>query len=470
MVSMQEGGYLSGTGTVNNTGTIAGPGYLSTSAINNESGGTINMNGPGTLELQSSGLVNKGNIDARYGGHLAVSEISNAEGGEMNISEGGRASLRGVSTTFTNNGSINVDGPGSAFKTFDGEYTSTNHRSNGITGSGDINLTNGGVFELVAGGSYFARVNNTINIDESSTLRSRGHDEQSSELNYLDGTLNNNGTIDVLKSLTIKGEVANYSEGKLIGGTWNVGTAASLKTIETGITENQANINLTGSGSQFKAIDRLTSNYGGFGIYEGRDYTTVSNWDNYGTLTVGESSTFTVPSAYDLNNYGQIDGSGTIVGTLLNCGTISPGNSPGSLFIDGDYFQNDFAKLLVEIAGYESQDYDYFSISGHAALAGELKVSLLDDFMPNVDGWTYDFMSFGAYEGHFDSYSGLTYSSWGYFDVLYNDTGISLVTHLTDLSNPSTVPTPSAFIMASLGLVASFRYLKRSNASNNRHR
>ena len=41
---------------------------------------------------------------------------------------------------------------------------------------------------------------------------------------------------------------------------------------------------------------------------------------------------------------------GTVGGNLVNNGTVSPGDSPGTLTVNGNYTQNASGNLIIEIA------------------------------------------------------------------------------------------------------------------------
>ena len=101
---------------------------------------------------------------------------------------------------------------------------------------------------------------------------------------------------------------------------------------------------------------------------------------------------------------GTCSGSGTVSGDLNNSGgTISPGNSPGVLTVDGDYTQGAGGTLAIELAGTSPGDeYDRLVVNGQANLEGTLAVTLLDSFTP-LDGHTFDILDFNSVSGDFDS-------------------------------------------------------------------
>ena len=103
---------------------------------------------------------------------------------------------------------------------------------------------------------------------------------------------------------------------------------------------------------------------------------------------------------------GIIAGSGTIQGDVVNSGaTVAPGNSPGTLTIQGNYTQEADATLEIELAGLtQGSDYDLLDVSGLATLnGGSLDVTLLDGFNPS-EGDVFDVLDASAISGAgFDS-------------------------------------------------------------------
>ena len=89
------------------------------------------------------------------------------------------------------------------------------------------------------------------------------------------------------------------------------------------------------------------------------------------------------PCAVTVDPGGLMTGGGILVGTLTNQGTVSPGNSPGTLSVVGSYTQTAGGTYPVEIASPSS--YDQIAVTGApgtASLAGTLAPSLLGGFQP----------------------------------------------------------------------------------------
>ncbi len=76
----------------------------------------------------------------------------------------------------------------------------------------------------------------------------------------------------------------------------------------------------------------------------------------------------------------------TFLGDLVNHGgTLAPGHSAGRTTISGNYTQQAGARLDIEIGGTTfGSDYDEVEVTGAATLDGTLRLSLLNDFIPDA--------------------------------------------------------------------------------------
>lgn len=104
----------------------------------------------------------------------------------------------------------------------------------------------------------------------------------------------------------------------------------------------------------------------------------------------------------------RLVGEGTINGHLTNHGTVSPGLSPGTIRVTGDYVQSGTGTLVIEIAS--RTDFDHLAIDGNAALAGTLQLDRLGGFNPA--GQSFAVLSAtGGVTGGFATVSGNTINS-----------------------------------------------------------
>ena len=94
-----------------------------------------------------------------------------------------------------------------------------------------------------------------------------------------------------------------------------------------------------------------------------------------------------------------LGGSGLIVGDVINDGTVAPGNSPGTLTIDGNFTQTADGTLLIEVES--GSVFDQLIVTGNAALAGTLEIQ---NFNGNTlsFGQVVPFLTAGSISGEFD--------------------------------------------------------------------
>jgi hypothetical protein len=125
------------------------------------------------------------------------------------------------------------------------------------------------------------------------------------------------------------GPFTNFAGTTLTGGTYNVsGTLEIDRLGNTGgeILSNAANIILNTSASRFidaaglDAVSKLNTNVttGAFSIMGGRNFTTVGNFTNNGSLTVGSGSTFAVKTGSSLTNFSSA--TRTLTGGIFTVG------------------------------------------------------------------------------------------------------------------------------------------------------
>ncbi len=120
-----------------------------------------------------------------------------------------------------------------------------------------------------------------------------------------------------------------------------------------------------------------------------------------------------------------LGGNGTITGNLVNHGTVSPGLSPGTMTVIGNYTQSSTGTLLIEIASATS--FDRLVVSGTASLAGTLRVNTLGGYNPVGQSFTF-LTAGGGVSGTFASLAGnLTGSAATGVAVNYAPTSATLV-------------------------------------------
>ncbi|MDY0746898.1 hypothetical protein SNE35_20465 [Paucibacter sp. R3-3] len=144
-------------------------------------------------------------------------------------------------------------------------------------------------------------------------------------------------------------------------------------------------------------------------------------------------------------NAGRLDGSGTVVGDVVNLGgVIAPGHSPGKLSIVGNLLLGEGSHLLMDVDGDTAGvSYDWLAVSGSVLLDGSLTLVIGNG--AHV-GDTFSFVTSQAdsISGTFDTVSAVGYS----LTTSYTASGLSVT-----ISGVSPVPETPSYWMLSLGLV-----------------
>ena len=96
----------------------------------------------------------------------------------------------------------------------------------------------------------------------------------------------------------------------------------------------------------------------------------------------------------------ELTGHGLLNGNLLNQGLFAPGNSPGTLFVAGNFTQTSTGTLQIQIAS--PTVFDQLFVGGTANLGGTLQVESFNGFGFQY-GQQFTFLHAGAITGAFNS-------------------------------------------------------------------
>jgi autotransporter-associated beta strand protein len=196
---------------------------------------------------------------------------------------------------------------------------------------------------------------------------------------------NGTGILQLTKSGTgnlILTGANTYTGGTTINaGTLQIGNGGTLGSITGNVRDNGT---LTFDRSDAVTFGGVISGTGdvvklGIGtltLIKANTYT-GSTTVNSGSLIVDGSTR----SAQTLVNSGAfLGGHGTIGGNLVNSGTVSQINSPGTLTVTGNYTQNPGGTLRIGVAGVAAGQHDLLKVGGHATLGGTLQLISLGGF------------------------------------------------------------------------------------------
>jgi hypothetical protein len=128
--------------------------------------------------------------------------------------------------------------------------------------------------------------------------------------------------------------------------------------------------------------------------------------------------------AADVNlNGGSLNGTGTIQGNVTNAATVSPGDAPGTLAVQGSFTQTSAGVLDIDLGG--TNHFGKLAISGSATLDGTLNVSLVNGFAPSL-GDSFKLLSFGSPSGDFATRTGLDLGNGMFLTPVYDSGGLTL--------------------------------------------
>jgi hypothetical protein len=302
-------------GSVDNAGSVANP----LAGLQAGAGG-------GNVINEGTGVITNTTGDAVL--FNAGGTVMNQSGGLIQSQEGSGVNTLAGSTTVVNSGTIS----GATGLKILGGGSVTNNFGGVITGTGGLAI-------LSSGGS--TKISNA-------------------------GTINGDVTL---------GNFANTAQlfsGGRINGNLNLGTSAASNLILDGSAEQLFSQAVTGTTTN---AGSLTKQGTGNWVVDVAMNAPVSTNILSGALTVNSSLT---SSLVTVQAGGLLKGSGVVIGNVVNVGTISPGNSPGTLTINGNFTQGPGGTYNVQI--FSPQNYSRLVVSGHANLDGTLHLTLASGF------------------------------------------------------------------------------------------
>jgi hypothetical protein len=411
---------LNGGHTINNAGNAtwsAGDFTTGGGAIfNNQIGGIFTTTFDGNFNFNQGGAPtqfnNAGTFDKTTGvGTTAFTTIFN-NSGAVNASSG----TLSLSAGGTHAGAFAVGVAGTLH--FSG---GTHHLNAGtaVSGTGSVQVGNGtvnfnaGTFDVggtttINGGTVNFNAPASTNLLTVSSGARGGTDTLMAGLfTWSGGTLTNAGVTQANGGMTLNGVTKSLNGGHTLNNAGNATwTAGDFTTGGGAIFNNQIggtfattfdgnfNFNQGGAPTQFNNAGTFSKS-GSLGT---TSFTTIFN--NSGTVNAGSgtlsfhngltqtSGTLSLNGGSIRANAplnilsGSVTGSGTIMGSVANDGTIAPGFTAGRIDITGDLTLGGNSLLAIEIGGTaQSTQYDLLTEAGSATLTlgGLLKLSFFDD-------------------------------------------------------------------------------------------
>ncbi len=405
------GGVISGAGAL----AKENDGNLTLTGANTYSGGTT-ING-GSLTASVASLPADGDVALANDSGLILNQATDASLGGVVSGDGsltknnvGALTLAGANT-YTGGTTINGGSLIASTETLPaaGDVAFTNNSSlvlnqatdgvlsGAITGAGSLTKNDAGALTLTGDNTYTGgtTVNGGTLIADTDSLPSNGDVVLANASGLvLDQATNGSfggvisGDGSVTKDNT--GELTLTGENTYTGGT--TVTAGRLVASTSILPADQAVA--LGADGTLVLNEATDASFGGAisgpGIIEKRGNGALSlDNDTDSQLDVRTGSfvlTDNTVGATTLAGGSFLRGNGTINGNLFNGGTVSPGNSPGTIVVAGNYTQTADATLVMEIASAVS--FDQLLIAGTADLDGTLQLDLLNGYEPVGEDFT----------------------------------------------------------------------------------
>lgn len=250
-----------------------------------------------------------------------------------------------------------------------GDWTSSNNWENGLMPAGPIT---GGNTIIIKGNASVGIA--CTNCSANTLLNNAG------TIIIAPGgtlTLQNLTQLTHIGSLIVNGTLINHTSFEVFAGSTvtvsgvfiNQKSIANQGTITVnsgGKIENRLSSSLTGIASP-AAIGTLVINSGGTVVNKNTAVLNPGKLINNGTI----------------DNQATLTGEVSLTGDLINNGTLSPGNSPGTFAVTGNYTASSSSMHNFEVGG--KNNYDKLSVGGTVNLSGILNVTLINGFVPNSD-------------------------------------------------------------------------------------
>ena len=426
-----SGGDTNGTltaGVINVKGAFYGNNYLFSASGSHKV--VFNGTAAQTANFSSAGSSGAHFQDAEFANPAGVNFISDAYiAGTATVTNGNVTSNTG--RTVTINGDL-VDAAGDRWQVYNTDFSGTNPSLpaaliTNVTFKGSASLSSG--FNLTGNLSVYGSTGDLILNGQTVTVS--GNFETT-----ISGILTMTNALDIL---TVDGGVSfngGDTDTKLTNGVINVtgafygnnylfSASGNHKVVFNGTAAQTANFAAPGiTGAHFQDVEfanpagviftssayisgNITNNADSSILVNNTVTLTVVNiFTNNGTINIASTKTVTVSGGTFGNaSGGIIQGEGTlnVSGTsFTNSGNINPGTSAGLLTITGDMTQAATGVLNIELGGLTlGTEFDQLDVSGAAALAGTLNVTLINLFDP-VPGNSFQILNYGSYTGIFD--------------------------------------------------------------------
>jgi fibronectin-binding autotransporter adhesin len=402
-MSGTSGKDITGTLTTNNgTLTIGAPTAFTSGHFTNN--GTLSVQSAGTLDLTRAPLQNVVGGVLSGGNYVLEGTLFHGAGDIDTIGAGTSVSLDGTGHMYSNLGHDIT----ATLTTNNGELDIVGYTPVTLTAAGG--LTNNGTLMVETYGGGFEIAGNVTNAGTMEVLGSNspavGAKIDGNFINSGGGTLwvgatpmvvdgsftNAQGGVAAVSSCHTFPSLsecfyAGYAPGLTVHGDFtNDGTFSVDPTTYYGqVTDVQV------------TVDGRATNSGTLTLASGTTFTSAEFDNTGGTLLLDGS----IVGPVDISG-GTIDGDGLFTGNVTQSGgTLKPGDSPGTLTIDGDYSMGSGATLQIDFLNTTDgpgTGWGFLHVTGNATLGGTLNLIFLNP-LTFTAGEMFEIMDYAAWLG-----------------------------------------------------------------------
>jgi len=364
-------------GFSNTAGSLAGAGIVTNSG---QQAATLKAGADNTSTTFSGsvrdGAAAKTGITKEGAGKMVLSG-ANTNSGDTTVSAGTLAA-----------GSTSAFSPASGFKVMPGavlDLAGNSNTTGSLAGAGTL-VNNGAVAAKLTTGASNASTEFAGRIADGTSATA--FEKVGSGVLISSGIASNSGDTTVAAGVLAAGSTTGFSErsayevkkgaaldmngydnktGSLSGSGLVTNTGGKAAVLTTGA--NNASTTFDGVLSDGNAALGLTKEgTGELKIFGDNPYTMPTEVRSGSLILNGSVASAQVA----VHQRAMLAGNARIRGDLLNEGIVSPGNSPGTVTIGGNFIQSPGGTLLVEIAG--PQSFDRLVVGGAAMLDGSIKL------------------------------------------------------------------------------------------------
>lgn len=386
----------------------------------------------------ASGEINVSGAGSTLSGGVVQWNIGNSGHGVTNITDGGVVSsstsqlgsgsgslgeclISGDGSRWTSSGSFYPGRGGMGFLTVEnsGELSAAASVVLGLeaTGYGEVLVQSGGSISAQSQLQIGREGEGVMTILAQSSVTSSGVGSPTFTAGYLGGLAGSSGT------LSISGANAEWiaeSGSAVIGfggeGYLTIGAAGQLQSAGGFVGRNPGSfgsVTISGNSARWNSTGGVSVGVGPSGAPGGS-----------GIMTVNGQGKFVAP-VLNVGAGGTISGDGEYQAAITNSGVVAPGNpgnSAGTLSINGDYTQTIAGDLEIQIG---SAGFDKLSVTNAANLNGVLVVSMIGNYNP-PDGQVFEILNASSVSGAFSTAMLPTLPGGRTFSVSYTNTAVRL--------------------------------------------